>query len=210
MGNLVSIENLNDSHDQKLMRGHDMPVCALAVSPSGAYVASGQIGTKAFKGTAAPIFVWSTATGRRFRVLRGLSNLVSSLAFSTDERFICGCADDCLLYIWDLATAEVVYGQRLSSPPTVLMWAEHKKDNHYTSYELVIGMESTLYQAHFSYIPDRVQWKMLMSAYSIAPGGYIRTFTSVDVSRDRNNVYIGNIIFNNFNIFLLIIYVLYY
>ena len=34
VGNLVCIENLLDPHDQKLMRGNDMPVSALAISPS--------------------------------------------------------------------------------------------------------------------------------------------------------------------------------
>jgi hypothetical protein len=26
MGNLISIENINDPHDQKILRGHDMKV----------------------------------------------------------------------------------------------------------------------------------------------------------------------------------------
>lgn len=27
LGNLISIENMNDPHDQKILRGHDMLVC---------------------------------------------------------------------------------------------------------------------------------------------------------------------------------------
>ena len=52
MGSLASIENLSEVQGQRILRGHDMQVSALAVSPSGRYIASGQIGTKNFKGCA--------------------------------------------------------------------------------------------------------------------------------------------------------------
>ena len=89
IGNLVCIENLLDPHDQKLMRGHDMPISALAVSPSGNFIASGQEGTKKFKGLAAPVFVWDVSSGSKLTTLRGLSIKVTQIAFSQDERFIC-------------------------------------------------------------------------------------------------------------------------
>jgi WD40 repeat protein len=90
MGNLVCIENLEDPHDQKLMRGHDMPISALAVSPSGNFIASGQEGTTKFKGLAAPIFVWDSATGSKLITLKGLSVKVTRISFSQDERFVSG------------------------------------------------------------------------------------------------------------------------
>jgi cilia- and flagella-associated protein 52 len=71
MGNFITIENINDPHDQKFLRAHDMPVTVLAVSPSGELLASGQVGTTRYKGNAAPVFVWSTVTGRRMAALRG-------------------------------------------------------------------------------------------------------------------------------------------
>jgi hypothetical protein len=77
MGNFITIENINDPHDQKFLRAHDMPVSVLAVSPSGELLASGQIGTTRFKGNAAPVFVWSTVTGRRLTALRGPFALLS-------------------------------------------------------------------------------------------------------------------------------------
>lgn len=93
MGNFITIENINDPHDQKFLRAHDMPVTVLAVSPSGELIASGQIGTTRYKGSAAPVFVWSTVTGRRLAALRGITQRVNLLQFSTDEKFICGCGD---------------------------------------------------------------------------------------------------------------------
>ena len=35
VGGLVAIENINEKHDQQFLRGHDMPVSALAVSLAG-------------------------------------------------------------------------------------------------------------------------------------------------------------------------------
>lgn len=75
MGNFITLENINDPHDQKFLRAHDMPVTVLAVSPSGELLASGQVGTTRYKGSAAPVFVWSTVTGRRMTALRGDRNL---------------------------------------------------------------------------------------------------------------------------------------
>jgi hypothetical protein len=119
LGSLVSIEKLDDPHSQVFLRGHDMPVryelillkvgfvlfcqifnlivccvlqvCALAYSDSGSLIASGQVGTKNYKGCAAPIFLWHASTNRRLAVLRGLSVRVTLLAFSADENFLCGC-----------------------------------------------------------------------------------------------------------------------
>lgn len=89
----MSIENLMDPHDQKFFRGHDMPVSALAMSNDGSMIASGQVGTKNFKGNAAPIFVWSVRERRRLQLLRGLSERVNLVCFSPDDRFICGCGE---------------------------------------------------------------------------------------------------------------------
>lgn len=63
----------------------------MAISKSGALIATGQVGTKNFKGSAAPIFLWESATRRRLTVLRGLVGCVTSIVFSDDEQFVCGC-----------------------------------------------------------------------------------------------------------------------
>jgi len=93
VGSLVVVESLSDPHDQRLLRGHDNVVCALEVSGSGALLASGQLGTEKYRGRAAPVFVWDTATGKRLHALRGLTTRVNAIAFSFDERFLCGCGE---------------------------------------------------------------------------------------------------------------------
>lgn len=192
IGCLVAIENLNDQFDQKFLRGHDMQISALAVSPQGTYIASGQMGTVSFKGNAAPIFVWDVATQRRITALRGLTIGVTSIEFSTDERFLCGMGEDCLLYIWELATSEVVFGQKLPNPAQCLKWVEHKPENRRISYELVIGYNNTVYRGDFQYDLGRVQWSLKLVPYTMPPGGgIVRVFTDVDVSADKTSLYVG-------------------
>eukprot|EP00981_Chlorochromonas_danica_P005741 scaffold1187_cov181-Ochromonas_danica.AAC.5 len=104
MGSVISIESMNDPQRQQFLRGHDMAISCLAVSPSGQLIASSQEGTMHYKGMAAPIFIWEVQTGRRLMVLRGLVQRTNLIAFSPDEVFLCGCDEDGLLYIYDLTT----------------------------------------------------------------------------------------------------------
>lgn len=125
-------------------------------------------------------------------VLRGLSDKVSILAFSQDERFVCGCGEDCLLYIWDVATGEVIYCQKVASPVSILQWADQKKVNHNIDYELVIGIQNVVYQGMFTYDSFRMQWSMKMRAFTVPPmGGLLRTFYCLEFSKDRIFPYIG-------------------
>jgi cilia- and flagella-associated protein 52 len=192
IGCLVAIENLNDQFDQKFLRGHDMQISALGVSPRGTYIASGQVGTVSYKGNAAPIFVWDVASQRRITALRGLTQRVNHIEFSTDERFLCAMGEDCLLYVWELATSEVVYGQKLPVPASILKWVEHKQENRRISYELVIGYNNTVYRGDFQYDLGRVQWSLKLVPYTMPPGGsIIRVFTDVEVAADMSSLYVG-------------------
>lgn len=125
-------------------------------------------------------------------VLRGLSVKASIIAFSSDERFLCGCGDDCLLYIWDVSTGEVVYGQKVASPVAILAWADQKKVNHNIDYELVIGIQNVVYQGAFTYDSFRMQWSLKLRAFTVPPmGSLIRNFYCIDFSNDRIFPYIG-------------------
>lgn len=167
-------------------------ISALAISESGRLIASGQVGTKNHKGTAAPVFLWHTETGSRITVLRGLTEFVSMVAFSPDERFLCGSGGDGLLYIWDVATGEVAYGQHLSAPISVLRWADFKKVGHNMTYDIVFGMSSTLVQGYFTYDAFRMQWTLPTKTFATPPGRtLVRAFHTIDFSLDRQFVYVG-------------------
>jgi WD40 repeat protein len=152
------------------------------------------VGTKSFKGYAAPIFVWKCINNvyNRLMVLRGLSVKVNLIAISPDEKFLCGCGEDSLLYIWDLSNGEVVFGQRVSSVVSVLQWVEHRKVRQYDEYELVLGYGSLVWRGAFTFAPDRVQWSLKQTPFTMPPGGnMVRTFLSIDVSRDGVFIYLG-------------------
>ncbi|KAJ1434740.1 WD40-repeat-containing domain protein [Ochromonadaceae sp. CCMP2298] len=192
LGSLVTVENLSDPHNQIFLRGHDMPVCALAISNDGSMIASGQMGTKSFKGSAAPIFLWETRTYRRLAVLRGLAGSVKNVAFSADEMFVCGCDEDSLFYVWDLATSEVVYGFKLHAPVSVLMWAAQKKVSHHVAYEIMLGVGGSLTRGLFNYDPARMQWTMIWTPFQVpVNGSLIRQFHSIDISKDGIFVFVG-------------------
>jgi hypothetical protein len=58
MGSAIVVGDLNDPHQQEFLRGHDMEITAMDVSPSGNLLASGQLGTVHRKGYGAPVIVW--------------------------------------------------------------------------------------------------------------------------------------------------------
>jgi len=75
---------------------------------------------------------------------------------------------------------------------TVLKWADHVKVSHNIAYELVIGIGGTLSQGYFTYDSMRMQWSLRLKAFTIPPmGGLIRSFLCLELSVDRNFVFVG-------------------
>ena len=114
------------------------------------------------------------------------------ISISPDEKFLCGCGEDSLLYIWDLSNGEVVYGQRVTSVVSVMKWAEHRRVRQYDEYDLVLGHGNLVWGGSFTFAPDRVQWSLKQHAYTMPPGGnMVRTFTALDSSKDGIFLYVG-------------------
>ena len=112
------------------------------MADSGNFIASGQLGSKSFKGYAAPIFIWKHRGNNQYirtQVLRGLSLKVNLLSISADEKFLCGCGEDKLLYIWDVNTGEIIFGQVLPEIATVMKFVEVHRERHFNRYELLLG-----------------------------------------------------------------------
>lgn len=115
------------------------------------------------------------------------------MSFYCNERICCACSQDALLYVWELATGEVQFGQHLQQPVSIVKWMSAKKVNHYMSYELVFGIGNSVSQAFFDYDPMRVQWTLKMKQYTMPPsGGLIRSLYCIDISEDKNWVFIGS------------------
>lgn len=192
LSSVVSIEDMTDPHSQRFLRGHDMPISALAVSKSGTLIASSQVGTKYYKGWAAPVFIWQTSTGKRVIILKGLSVRTNLLSISDDERFLCGCDEDSNMIIWDLLSSEVVGSIKLPAPATVQMWVDQKKQVHSIDYELVVGAGNLLYKTDFTYDTMRMQWSIKIKPYQMpVSGGIVRTFKCGCLTPDRLFVCLG-------------------
>ncbi len=56
-----------------------------------------------------------------------------------------------MLYIWEIATSELIYGQKMPCPVAVLKWIEDFQENRRTAYELAIGYNNVLYKCVLSY-----------------------------------------------------------
>ena len=87
-GGLVVIENLHEKHQQDFLRGHDMEITAMAISFSGKYLATGQLGTIFQKTPEAPVILWDLEAKQPLAVLKGITVGAKRLAFSPDEKFL--------------------------------------------------------------------------------------------------------------------------
>jgi hypothetical protein len=79
------------------LRGHTGPVCGVAFSPDGHWLATG--------GTDQLVIVWEARSGEEVFRLRGHSYAVKGLAFSPDRRRL-ATAGDMTVKLWDLATGQ--------------------------------------------------------------------------------------------------------
>lgn len=188
-GSLISIEDMFDiTKRQHLLRGHDMNISALAVSKSGNFYATGQEGTKYFKGFSAPIFLWNKR-GKRLLTFRGITIRVNIIQFSIDERFLCATGEDSLMIIWKLDTAEIVYSYRSQSPISVISWIDSSSKD---CYNLAYGFGSNLFSASLSFDPVRVSWKMKVEKFALPPSAaIIRTYLCMSISKDNNYIILG-------------------
>ncbi|KAH8086689.1 WD repeat-containing protein [Aureococcus anophagefferens] len=120
MGSIAVLGDLDDPHAQKLLRAHDEPISALATSVDGSLLASGQVGSTHIPGFAAPVVVWDRVSSALFKLRASRS--VNILEFSDDMRFLAACGEDCVLYVWDATSGEVVFGKRYAKRLSLFQW----------------------------------------------------------------------------------------
>ena len=105
-GQLVIINNLNDRHEQRLLRGHDAPVTCLDISAKGSFIASGQ---RASVDRSVPFVIWDFATGQPTqRVLTTHQGHVDVVRYSPDEGMIATTGAEGSLCVWDAITGTKV------------------------------------------------------------------------------------------------------
>ena len=84
-GGSVIIADLRDPHKQCFLRGHDNAVTCLALSSSGKYIVSGQVGDNA------DVIVWDFATQAVKYRFQEHDHGVETVALSADEVPCCCC-----------------------------------------------------------------------------------------------------------------------
>ena len=106
LGTAVVLGDVLDPHKQRFLRGHDAAVSALAVSATGALLASGQQRSTQVATGDASVMVWDVARGSAVFTFHGLTEGVTHVAFSPDERFLAAAAADNTLAVWDMTSGE--------------------------------------------------------------------------------------------------------
>ncbi|GMI03858.1 hypothetical protein TrVE_jg2531 [Triparma verrucosa] len=196
MGSVVAICDTSDPHNQQFLRAHDMEISAMSISPSGNMIASGQVGTVHQPGYHAPVIVWDYATKKDLFVLTGHTKQVRLLEFSPDERFLAGTGDDCLLYIWDMQTGEVVFGKKFDEPVILFEWASIRENGRRASYEIILcspggGPQDDVRHCELAYDPVRAQWTLHAQNVNMPSGGLSRTYFSAMLSPDNEYMLCG-------------------
>ncbi|XP_052071620.1 cilia- and flagella-associated protein 52-like [Mytilus californianus] len=110
LGNTVIIEHVTTKEFSQLS-GHTNNVSCIAVSPSGNYLASGQVTHMGFK---ANVIIWDFHRKQQIATLSLHKVKVQDLAFSPNEKYLVtlGGQDDGSVVVWDLASKEAICGNQ--------------------------------------------------------------------------------------------------
>eukprot|EP01048_Picozoa_sp_COSAG05_P006553 COSAG05_NODE_432_length_9860_cov_10.291056_2_plen_606_part_00 len=138
LGSTVVIRSIDSAQSQRFLRGHSDGVSCIAVSPSGRYVASGQV---TYMGFQADAIVWDFETGEIVHRLNLHKVKVERVAFSPNEQFLAtlGGQDDNNLVIWDVESGTAICGSPAANDQALVV-GFYNND----SYKLVTGGALTL------------------------------------------------------------------
>jgi len=138
LGSTVVIRDLGAQQSQRFLRGHSDAVSCIAVSPSGRYVASGQV---TYMGFQADAIIWDFETGEVVHRLNLHKVKVERVAFSPNEQFLAtlGGQDDNNLVIWDVESGTAICGSPAANDQALCV-DFYNND----SYKLVTGGALTL------------------------------------------------------------------
>ncbi|CAM9416889.1 unnamed protein product, partial [Phaeothamnion confervicola] len=173
----LSVPHGGGGPQQELLRAHDMEISALAVSPDGALVATGQIGSTHRKGYPALIVVWDFRQRQQLRVLSGLTEGVVAAAFTPDGRLLTGVGADRLLYVWDVATGEILFGKRHNKPVDVFFWSGMELTGKRPIYHAVLCVHGEVSAMQLVFDPARQQWHMTGLPMTVPSSGLSRKYT---------------------------------
>ncbi|KRW99659.1 WD40-repeat-containing domain [Pseudocohnilembus persalinus] len=172
IGGLVVIENLQDKHDQIFLRGHDSQVSSIAVSPSGRFIASGQVGSLQTKYHESP----------------GITNI----AFSYDDKFLAVTGASNTITIWNTQDFSIVYNKLFESPVTLIAWSSVTKSaTKHNKYILVTAQGNTIKINSLDFNLGSMQYQLTSSTCQLPSSGLIRTYSTAIIDPRGEFIYCG-------------------
>ena len=109
---------------------------------------------------------------------------VNVLKFSPDERFVCGCGDDCQLIIWEVSTGEIIYCEKTTKPISVLTW--------YSPVDIAYASAESLFIFKLRYDNYSCQYAINREQLMLPPSNHMgRTYNCVAMSVDNLFIYYG-------------------
>jgi len=145
IGKTIVLQNARDPHAQRILRGHDADVCAIAtpMCQNSPYFASGQFGSKSFK-DASPILLWDSRTLDTVKTFEGIVGCIVTLSFSPDGKTLLATGPD-QLYLWNIEYGEVIISSKLQFQLHDLNWEPIEQTNsRHTTYNFCISYAHTL------------------------------------------------------------------
>jgi hypothetical protein len=95
------------------------------------------------------------------------------------------------MYIWDIATTEVIYCNRFPNPISVFTWIRNDQYSD-TCYDILFGLPTGLQKASLVYDQTRVIWNLKSTPFSTPPGSNnMRTFLGIAITADGNTALVG-------------------
>jgi len=191
-GCLVVISDVTDPHQQEFMRGHNEAITCLAVSPSGAMIASGQASTTRVPNSEAMIIVWDYQTRQAvYRLMElhdGIAfsrNRVQQVSFSPDDLFLAGSDDQpggAKLCVWHTTTGQLAtLANTKQQYASFLTWGEvtastKKINKSDSSYKLHAAVRSQVIQYNLSMDVRSMQYQFATERMQLPSSGLDREY----------------------------------
>lgn len=185
-GGCVVVSDLSDPHNQVFLRGHDDFISAMAMSASGRYIASGQVGENA------DVIVWDFEEKKLLYRMQTHDAGLACLSFSHDEKLLLsvGVPADNRILVWDMASglmnAQATPSSERPPQPTVTCacWGGFFKDikrRDTANYMLATAGQRSL--RLWALDPLTGQWPVM--GESFAAHSHVRDYTCLAFSQDR-------------------------
>lgn len=146
----------------------------------------------------APVVVWDYERRRQIFNLFGITQQVTSLAFSPDDQFLAAAGADNLLFVWDMQvgamvvgaaawvalmacwcppqTGEQLVGKKCAARVTFLNWAPVVDTGRRPMYRLCFAFNQQMKVATLRYEVRSMRYAMVEEAFALPSSGFVRDY----------------------------------